>query len=1094
MIPSLTMDGPTGIANGFAPTNRWMEGVDRPGTVGSQMPAREQLPALRTPGRDLVSRSGTTRGVLHSRSSMRDDLLRSDSFYEISKVYAPASRTLGSLTARTTGEPKAAVRMLEMRNQKLQQELQSALNLYGQSTNWVQQQKEQHAFREAEMSELWQRARAEQEQAQQEWLAELSHVRAEADRRLEAEAAELERLRQELNQRTSSEHDTSKRLETAERERKKQDLFNRMSRRLKHRGLARAWFAWAGVCFERRRMLGSLRTATNRIRKPVITAAYRTWHTQWQVAERRKMMNDTEKHTFDLKQQLSTAMAELEALRNELATRARAAFKEKSEALDLLRTELTGTLEEREAARKLRERDERVELLTRQVARRVMSKGLSAGWMAWIGFWEENTLRMRLLSQVTGTMTKPHIAHTFRFWRNDWLDTERSMLRESAQTVDAQLLNLRTLYQEAIAERDRLRESLGGVDLEGEDAQKLYEEKLQRELQERKEMVRRQFVRRMRNRDLTRGWETWFDMWEAETLRARQMQRVRNLMDRPALVTSFGFWIHDWRETQHRMERARLLRTSRKAQEEMMAEHDKVVRQLAAVQEEMARRLVAAEEHKQYALKQQEKELTGSLEEREAVRKQREREKRVELVIRQIARRMLNQDLRRGWTAWIESWEVQVERQRTLQGVANRLSRPREAMAFRHWHVDWQEALHFSERERLRAAGSKREMELLQERDALAAAFRVYKQDAESKLERLEWAHKQTLDRQLVQLTGSHEEREALRAQRDKEARVAQLTRQIARRILRQELIRGWTAWSEFWEAQASALRLMRRVESRLRRPALLMSYRSWFHDWQAAVVAKEAKLRHSLESELCELRYLHGALDLEKVAWVEERSSLKERIRLLQEDSKEVAHARNDALRQCHEVQTTLNEMMAAKDHAEWHGSGVAAAERARDEALAAMKAHKEGYQAELQRLLAEQRQTFEEELQVRLTASRDINERLEVERLKEEVQIVEKKANDMLAAQKSDWEVRLAAERTRAEGAEAEVVRLTQLSLNGKAAFGGVQNLLSIADAAVKESTAEQKKARNSVAGSGKGLLANFIIDVDSDVPVSEQVRRRS
>ena len=54
--------------------------------------------------------------------------------------------------------------------------------------------------------------------------------------------------------------------------------------------------------------------------------------------------------------------------------------------------------------------------------------------------------------------------------------------------------------------------------------------------------------------------------------------------------------------------------------------------------------------------------------------------------------------------------------------------------------------------------------------------------------------------------------------------------------------------------------------------------------------------------------------------------------------------------------MQQSHAAMAEQLEHAQWHGPGVAAAEKARDEALVAMKEQQAGYQAELQRLLAEQ------------------------------------------------------------------------------------------------------------------------------------------
>ena len=62
---------------------------------------------------------------------------------------------------------------------------------------------------------------------------------------------------------------------------------------------------------------------------------------------------------------------------------------------------MTGSAEETAAAIEVRQRDERVELLRRQVTRRIMNANLSRGWMAWVEMWEARVYAMERLRQVT---------------------------------------------------------------------------------------------------------------------------------------------------------------------------------------------------------------------------------------------------------------------------------------------------------------------------------------------------------------------------------------------------------------------------------------------------------------------------------------------------------------------------------------------------------------------------------------------------------------------------------------------------------------------------------------------------------------------
>ena len=72
--------------------------------------------------------------------------------------------------------------------------------------------------------------------------------------------------------------------------------------------------------------------------------------------------------------------------------------------------------------------------------------------------------------------------------------------------------------------------------------------------------------------------------------------------------------------------------------------------------------------------------------------KQREallRAARIELLRRQVTRRIMNADLARGWTAWFDMWTYGTNNRRLLQKVASRVNKPELNEAFSHWRTDW---------------------------------------------------------------------------------------------------------------------------------------------------------------------------------------------------------------------------------------------------------------------------------------------------------------------------------------------------------------------------------------------------------------------
>lgn len=59
----------------------------------------------------------------------------------------------------------------------------------------------------------------------------------------------------------------------------------------------------------------------------------------------------------------------------------------------------------------------------------------------------------------------------------------------------------------------------------------------------------------------------------------------------------------------------------------------------------------------------------------------------------------------------------------------------------------------------------------------------------------------------------------AWQAEQEKQERIELLRRQIARRIMNQGYIRGWTAWHEMWSAKNYALGRLRQCASRMQKP-----------------------------------------------------------------------------------------------------------------------------------------------------------------------------------------------------------------------------------------------------------------------------------
>ena len=92
-------------------------------------------------------------------------------------------------------------------------------------------------------------------------------------------------------------------------------------------------------------------------------------------------------------------------------------------------------------------------------------------------------------------------------------------------------------------------------------------------------------------------------------------------------------------------------------------EHDlevkcaKLEREIEFMQKNYDLMLAKAEEEKDIAVQRMVTTLTGQAAEVEAVKDAQAKEARIELLRRHIGRRLLNQGILRGWTAWHETWE-----------------------------------------------------------------------------------------------------------------------------------------------------------------------------------------------------------------------------------------------------------------------------------------------------------------------------------------------------------------------------------------------------------------------------------------------------
>ena len=76
------------------------------------------------------------------------------------------------------------------------------------------------------------------------------------------------------------------------------------------------------------------------------------------------------------------------------------------------------------------------------------------------------------------------------------------------------------------------------------------------------------------------------------------------------------------------------------------------------------------------ALEAQRVELMGTVEERAALLEAQEKQKRIDYICQRAARRIANQGILRGWTAWQDIYYEQKRQRQLLAGAGARLSKP----------------------------------------------------------------------------------------------------------------------------------------------------------------------------------------------------------------------------------------------------------------------------------------------------------------------------------------------------------------------------------------------------------------------------------
>ena len=625
--------------------------------------------------------------------------------------------------------------------------------------------------------------------------------------------------------------------------------------------------------------------------------------------------------------------------------------------------EVEGLRQEQLAAAK----EERIELLRRQITRRMLNQGLTMGFTAWVELASSRKYAMNRLRKISNHLRAPGKARAFQVLVREWLAGKRAkeaaiarkkesaMLSSQASLAD-ELTQMREFYEARLVAADkekqtsleRLRVELAGT------AKERAAMKIERAKEERIELMRRQVARRIMHSGLSSGFAAWKEGWRAKRAAIQRLRDVANRLKAPELQMTFAFWVRDLEQSKYVAE----LTAQKLDRERMRREADELASTVEVIKKQYEAKLIQSEEQRM-GLMEKIVALGGGAMEAEALREAqaaKSKEERIELLRRQTLRRVMHRDLALGWNAWSELWRARSQAKKTLRKVANRLRSPEKATAFAFWRTSLEEAKGMQATTQFH----QREATLKEEKEMLLGEIKRLRASFESQLKEAGEKQAHALQRQLVELTGSVDDIERLRSEKEKEERVGIMHRQMARRMANQGIASGFSAWKELYESRQYALRRLHQVGNHLRSPEMSQAFTFWSDDCRETKAAAERaeleRLANSLDAQLRKARHEAGQLNLVRAANEDELKELREK---LKETSAKCAE-QAALLSGSQGLSLSLDELK------EQHALAVANADdltaKLQEAETDAAKQRAEA-QALLERLLAEQRTRFEED-----------------------------------------------------------------------------------------------------------------------------------
>jgi len=447
------------------------------------------------------------------------------------------------------------------------------------------------------------------------------------------------------------------------------------------------------------------------------------------------------------------------------------------------------------------------------------------GWTAWHGMWEHKVYQRNLLKKAGARLTKPRLIQSYSLWKAGWnkamdalsaMSQSEQIAMEASKrtTVEAELKKLRKELEDA---RKAMLEGRG----QEAEMRRLAEEQIEKEKEKRVEALGKQGLKRMLNQKLSMGWSAWHGKWDEKRRQTNLLKKAGARLTKPHLIQSYSHWKRGWE--------AEMYAAANLTQEQRLKQAVEEAQAAAATNAKLRKEL---DEARQAMLdgRGQEAEMARLAQEE----LEKEKEKRVAHLGQLGVKRMLNQKLSMGWTAWHGMWEHKVYQRNLLKKAGARLTRPKLISSYQLWRISWEremvvQATAGTSEQRLRRETLKLEdaqNELLRLRNEFDKKLKAASHEREALLEKLS------------SFDGGTAEREAdlqKRLEEEKEKRVEHIKQMAAHRFGKQSILRGWTAWHALWSGRNENRRVLQQAAGRLTKPKLAQAYSLWNRDWQAA-------------------------------------------------------------------------------------------------------------------------------------------------------------------------------------------------------------------------------------------------------------------